>query len=83
MNSTNPVWKEEAFRGNSDVSNGTMTVNGTIQKTGLLLIIAIVTGAFAWTQFNAGSGVPYLWIGLIGGLVFGLWTSFSLRLKRL
>ncbi len=77
MKSTNPVWKDELFRPSGETSSGTMTINGAIQKTSLLLMIVVLTGAFSWWQFAEGSSVPYLWIGLGGGLVFGLWTSFS------
>lgn len=77
MQSTNPVLKESVFRPTAVGDNEIMTINGTIQKTGILLIIAILTGAFSWSQVAAGSGVPYQWIGLIGGLVFVLISSFK------
>lgn len=77
MNSTNPVWKESVFKPSSEVDTGRMTINGTIQKTGILLIIAILTGSFSWSQVAAGSGVPYQWIGLGGGLLFAIIASFK------
>lgn len=77
MNSTNPVWKESVFKPSSEVDTARMTINGTIQKTGILLIIAILTGAFSWNQVAAGSGVPYQWIGFGGGLLFAIVASFK------
>ena len=42
MKSTNPVWKDELFRPSGETSSGTMTINGAIQKTSLLLMIVVL-----------------------------------------
>ena len=73
--SNSPVWNAEVLR--PGVESEVMTINGTIQKTGLLLIIAILTGAFAWSQTLSGSSIPYQWIGLGVGLVIALIISFK------
>ena len=87
MRSGNPALKESTFldlgsgavvRGGSDV----MTLNGTVNKTGVLLLLSVITAAFAWNQiqFTAEGAVgagPYVWGGAIGGLVLVLVTTFK------
>ncbi len=85
--SGNPALKESTFL---DLASGTvvtrdgetMTLNGTVNKTGMLLLMCVLTAAYAWSQvqFTAdgatGAG-PYVWGGAIGGLVFALATIFK------
>ena len=55
---------------------GTMTVNGTVNKTGLLLLLVVITGAYSWSQAFGPTGEinpainVYLWGGMLAG--FGL-----------
>lgn len=88
MRSGNPALKESIFldtasgtvvRGDADV----MTMNGTVNKTGFLLLLTVLTAAFAWSQaitpqgeISSNIGV-YVWGGLIGGLVIALVTAFK------
>jgi len=88
MRSGNPALKESTFLdlGSGTVvsrDGGAMTLNGTVNKTGILLLLCVLTGAYAWHQAIApdGSVNPainlYLWGGLIGGLVLALVTIFK------
>jgi len=88
MRSGNPALSESTFL---DLGNGTvssshdvMTLTGTVNKTGILLLLSLITAAFSWSQVDFGSGTQpggafnlYLWGGLIGGLVFALITIFK------
>lgn len=88
LRSGNPALKESTFL---DLSSGAvvsrdgdaMTLNGTVNKTALLLFLAVLTAAFAWSQVEIGpEGVSsnfmvYVFGGLIGGLVFGFATAFK------
>ena len=55
---------------------GTMTVNGTVNTTGLLLLLVVITGAYSWSQAFGPTGEinpainAYLWGGMLAG--FGL-----------
>lgn len=88
MRSGNPALKESTFL---DLGSGTvvshgadvMTINGTVNKTALLLVLCVITAAFAWgqVQFDASgqmvSGAGYMWGGAIGGFVLALVTIFK------
>jgi len=57
-----------------------MTVQGTVNKTALLLLITTVAAAFTWRLFWQGAGGgTNLWLtaGAIGGFVIGLVTIFK------
>jgi uncharacterized YccA/Bax inhibitor family protein len=89
MRSGNPVLKESTFL---DLGSGTvvsrdagaMTLNGTVNKTGMLLLMTVLTAAFAWSQVEFGvDGRPqpgfgiYMWGGLIGGFILAMVTVFK------
>lgn len=88
IRSGNPALRESTFLdlGSGMVvsrDGGAMTLNGTVNKTGLLLLLCVLTAAFAWSQtltpqgdLAPGAGV-YLWGGAIGGLVLALVTAFK------
>ena len=89
MRSSNPILQEKAFR-DLPSSSETMTINGTINRTGLLLLLALITGAWTWSHFmdvvqNAGPDAgmaaisAYLWGGLIIGFILALVTTFASR----
>ena len=79
LRSNNPVLKEKAFAG-AIAPGEIMTIQGTVNKTGLLLLFVVV--AAAWTWGMAHSETPeavYPWVlgGVIGGLVAALVTIFK------
>ena len=56
-----------------------MTVDGTINKTGILLLIVVAVGAWAWqTMLNdPGLGRTLMLTGMFGGIVVGLVVAFK------
>ena len=52
-----------------------MTLQGVVNKTGILLLLCIGAGAFAWTHPELRG--PFLLIGLIGGLIACLVGTFK------
>lgn len=86
IRSGNPALKESTFLdlGSGTVvsrDGGAMTLNGTVTKTGLLVVLAVITATFAWMQVSSTAGVGnvgiYAWGGAIGGLVLALVTVFK------
>ena len=72
---SNPVLKEKAFTGEI-VAGQAMTIQGTVNKTGLLLLFAVV--AAAWTWGLAHSETPEATLPwMMGGLIAALVTIFK------
>ena len=79
MRSGNPSLKKEAFEKFDTVGSGqTMTIQGTVNKTLILMLLLLVTFVYSWNQFvsNPGSVLPLILIGAIGGLIVALITIF-------
>ena len=92
IRSGNPALKESTFL---DLGSGTvvsrdagaMTLNGTVNKTGILLLLSVLTAAFAWTQSvvtgpdgtaMVAPGVTiYALGGAIGGFILAMVTVFK------
>jgi len=79
MRTSNPALNENAFRGEGVALGEAMTVQGTANKTGVLLICAVATAAWSWNRFlNAPTeSVPLVFGGAIGGLIFAMVTIFK------
>tara|TARA_B100001769_G_C21921629_1_gene496956 strand:+ start:74 stop:802 length:729 start_codon:yes stop_codon:yes gene_type:complete len=71
--SGNPALNSKVFKGFSPVSGQTMTLNGTVNKVALSLLILI---ACAWYTFMSAN-TSFIWVGLIGGFVVALITIFK------
>jgi uncharacterized YccA/Bax inhibitor family protein len=89
MKTSNPALGEKTFQDLSRTQYGgyqgdittRMTLNGTVNKTGILLVCAIATAGWTWLQFmqsrDVASVTPWMLLGMIGGLVFALITIFK------
>ncbi len=85
MQSGNPALNKNTFldsiSGAVVTRDGAMTINGTVTKTAVLLILVMVGAMYTWSQFNGPEGVQamYPWMigGAIGGLITGLITVFK------
>lgn len=81
MRSGNPVLKDSTFRRPSDYVGERMTLGGTVNKTAMLLAIAVVSAAYTWGRYM-GTGDPVsiqgvMLVGMVGGLVLALVTVFK------
>lgn len=87
MRSGNPALKESTFL---DLATGSvvqgdsqaMSLNGTVNKTGLLLLLTVITAAYAWSQIRitpegATGLMPFMLIGGLGGFVLAMVTVFK------
>src|SRR6202046_2976333 len=81
MRTSNPALNAKAFQGEGAGIGEAMTLQGTINKTGLLLVCVVGTAAWTWNIFmhagNAQAVMPYLLIGGIGGFIMALVTTFK------
>ena len=84
--SSNPVLKENVFSRDYSYNTEVMTINGTINKTALMLLIVIAAAIFVWNKFfaaiqvnpegGAAAVMPWVIGGGIGGLITALVTAF-------
>ena len=81
MKTSNPALNSQVFQGEHAALGESMTLDGTVNKTGILLVCAGASAAWAWHVFmqtrSAASVLPLMWIGLLGGLVFAMITIFK------
>src|SRR5215469_10634522 len=79
IRSNNPVLKERVFTGQA-ITGETMTIQGTVNKTGLLLLFVVVAAAWTWGLVHSEApetAYPWVFGGMLGGFVVGLITSFK------
>jgi len=83
MQTANPVLSNKTFdrfMGFASPEN-TMTVGGTVNKTGVLLVCALASAAWTWGRFstaNPAELMPYLFGGGIVGFVLAMITTFKM-----
>ena len=83
MRTSNPTFNDKTFSV-SGVRVGfgdAMTVNGTIMKTVILLLCAVLTAGWTWNRFTTSQDPAeiggYIMIGAIGGFIVALVTTFK------
>ncbi|HKD63215.1 MAG TPA: Bax inhibitor-1/YccA family protein [Candidatus Acidoferrales bacterium] len=81
MRTSNPALNERAFQGERAVLGEAMTLQGTVNKTGVLLICAVATAAWTWNLFlhshSPQTVMPLAVLGGIGGLIVAMVTIFK------
>jgi uncharacterized YccA/Bax inhibitor family protein len=87
MRSGNPALNDKTFLdiGSGHVVSGgdnAMTLNGTVNKTAILLMLVVFTAAYTWSLASGPVPSPMLFPlmigGAIGGLVFAMATIFKM-----
>jgi uncharacterized YccA/Bax inhibitor family protein len=86
MRSGNPALNNNTFL---DIGSGelvtrnpgeVMTLNGTVNKTGFMLLLLVATAAYTWSLYtpeNPGAVMPWLLVGGIGGFIVAIVTVFK------
>ncbi|MCX5861495.1 MAG: Bax inhibitor-1/YccA family protein [Deltaproteobacteria bacterium] len=83
MRTANPALNDEAFKGFTGrvAADEPMTIQGTVNKTLLLLICALLTAGWTWNIFlrtnDPASVMPWVAVGAIGGFILALVTIFK------
>jgi uncharacterized YccA/Bax inhibitor family protein len=88
MKTSNPALSENTFRNLSSAQYGgvidettRMTLTGTVNKTGILLLCALATAVWTWRLFlqshDMADVAPWMLIGVFGGLIFAMVTIFK------
>jgi uncharacterized YccA/Bax inhibitor family protein len=79
MRTSNPALNEKAFKGQVAIGDA-MTLQGTVNKTGVLLLCVVATAAWTWgLSHSPAPEAVYPWMvgGLAGGFVVALVTIFK------
>jgi uncharacterized YccA/Bax inhibitor family protein len=79
MKTSNPALSAKTFESQVGTSGETMTLQGTVNKTGILLFCAFATAAWSWQEAIANPQAAGGWMmaGVIGGLVLAIVTIFK------
>jgi uncharacterized YccA/Bax inhibitor family protein len=81
LRSSNPAMTGKIFEkaGTASVGSDAMTINGTINKSGLMLLLVIAAAAYTWNMVlgnDPGRAGTLAMIGAIGGFIMALVTIF-------
>jgi len=81
LRTANPALRPKTF---DSVQAGTdaalaMTLQGTVNKTGILLTLVAISAAYTWNLYrtNPSAAVAWLLLGLIGGFIVAMVTVFK------
>src|SRR5260370_23215758 len=79
MRTSNPALNEKAFKGQVAFGEA-MTLQGTVNKTGLLLLCVVATAAWTWGLSHSPApeaAIPWMVGGIFGGFIVALGTIFK------
>jgi uncharacterized YccA/Bax inhibitor family protein len=79
MRTANPMLNDSTFAEVGKTVEKPMTLQGTVNKTGILLLMAFFTAVYTWNLALTTPGSAMTWIlgGAIGGFVLALITAFK------
>lgn len=82
--SGNPSLDKETFSACDKAADGqkTMTIDGTVNKTFLLLVITMVSAYATWQLYFSGFDFELLRVIMIGGSILGLGLSFFIVFNK-
>ena len=79
--SGNPAFRSKAFthRSSDFSTNEVMTLSGTVNKTGLYLLLCVLSAALNWNLLYSNPSLAngLLWFGVFGGLVAAIVTIWK------
>jgi uncharacterized YccA/Bax inhibitor family protein len=75
--SGNPTLSDATFAGFETSGAKTMSLQGTVNKVGILLALVVGGALFTWNQFYSTGSAGFLMpVGLFGGMIFAVITMF-------
>jgi uncharacterized YccA/Bax inhibitor family protein len=86
FNSSNPTLSEKIFsRSLAQPGDGTMSVRGSMQKFGFLMLLVVAGAAWTWKlyySFKVPTMMGFMMAGFIGGFICAMICSFSPKASR-
>lgn len=81
MRTANPALNDNTFReyGRAVIAGDSMTIQGTVNKTAVLLLLVLLTASWTWKMYYTEAGPLSIWIlgGAIGGFIVAMVTVFK------
>jgi uncharacterized YccA/Bax inhibitor family protein len=80
LRTSNPTLNPRTFADNRAIDGRAMTLQGTVNKTGVLLLCVVVTAAWTWGLARSeapDAAMPWMIGGIIGGLIMAIVTTFK------
>jgi uncharacterized YccA/Bax inhibitor family protein len=79
MRTSNPTLGENTFTQPALVGEQTMTIQGAVNKTAILLALCMATAIYSWQKFetNPASAMALVFGGAIAGFIFAMITCFK------
>ncbi len=81
MRTANPALNDKTFQQVGTVGySEAMTIQGTVNKTGMMLLLLIASAAYTWSLYiegNSESLMMWMLVGMIGGLITAFVTVFK------
>lgn len=81
MRTANPALNDKVFKDYSVETAESMTIQGTVNKSAILVLLALIAAYFTWNRFantqNIQTVQPFILIGVIGGFIIALITIFK------
>jgi uncharacterized YccA/Bax inhibitor family protein len=83
MRTANPALSEKVFQADPRLASaGAMTINGTVNKTALLLILLVVPAIVSWEKAFAAADPSALYPWMIGSAILGLVIAMVTIFKK-
>ena len=82
IKSSNPALSTHVFQSEARISSSeSMTIQGTVNKSALLLLCVVGAASFTWGSISPATLMPLSLLSGIGGLVVALVTHFKKHLS--
>jgi len=78
MRTSNPALNDKTFQTTITSTENPMTIQGTVNKTGICLALLFVSASWTWGKVAAGAQVSgALWLPVIGAFIVAMVTCFK------
>lgn len=83
MRTSNPTLSDKAFEADRSKAGGeVMTINGTVNKTGILLCLLWVSAIYTWEKTFSAANPQELYPWMIGGAIIGFIVAMITMFKK-
>ena len=77
LRSGNPALTKNTFSNFAIETTQKMTLEGTVNKTIISLLILMIFASYTWRTWNPDNGAALMYIGMFGGFILALVTIFK------